>query len=362
MTWELRSVVVGALLPLTVVAGLAWRPARAWGLELGPLEAIPSKVPPYIFRLPIISSRPDLTATAAVTIRQPPDTLAFVKQNSVELRLRTLADDVELEISQGSLALNRLLPRSELQAARRRLGAVPASDPPPTARAKSQEHSVVDAVASTPQVREGTAESPLIDREMEGIRQEIRRMVAEVAPWGGGASAARAREGSSPALWLALGGGCSASVTCLVLVCVMQRRLVSRERRRQQALLRSIQQLQAQLAAEVPRLPPGQSAVPSLVEQHRLAPASLAKPLRLSPTARRVGRVRSSSQAPADLRDAEAAAVRIVPQPLPQVPPGPVEFLKALTQLRHELVRLQARSVAAATPDFHAGHGRPASP
>src|SRR5262245_49314289 len=168
MTWELRSVVVGALLLLTVVVGMAWWPAHVWALELGQLEAIPTKVPPYIFRLPIITSLPDLTATAAVTIRQPPDTLAFVKQNSVELRLRTLAD-VELEISQGGQALNRLLLRSELQAARRRFGMVPGSDPSPPVKAKGQEHSVVEAMTSTPQAWEGSVDHTLIDREMEGI-------------------------------------------------------------------------------------------------------------------------------------------------------------------------------------------------
>jgi hypothetical protein len=103
-------------LVVVVVASIGGGAAQALAIELGELQAVPSNSPPYIFRLPLITPLHGPSASAAVTVRQPPDTLSFVKQHVVELRLRSLTD-VELEVSYGGQTLNRLLPKSELQAA-----------------------------------------------------------------------------------------------------------------------------------------------------------------------------------------------------------------------------------------------------
>ena len=80
-----------------------------------------------------------------MTVRQPHDTLSFVKQHVVELRLRALAD-VELEVSYGGQTLNRLLPKSELQAARMRVEMAPASNLVPPSQREKPRPSVPEAI------------------------------------------------------------------------------------------------------------------------------------------------------------------------------------------------------------------------
>ena len=140
MTWELRSALAMGMAPiaLVVVASISGGAAQVLAIELGELQAVPSNSPPYIFRLPLLTPLHGASAIATVTVRQPPDTLAFVKQHVVELRLRALTD-VELEVSYGRQTLNRLLPKSELQAARMRVEMAPASNPslPPGRKAET---------------------------------------------------------------------------------------------------------------------------------------------------------------------------------------------------------------------------------
>jgi hypothetical protein len=89
-------------------------------IDLGELQAVPGSYPPYVFRLSINVSRHGSSDIPAVTVRQPRDVLSLVKSNLLELRLPSLTD-VELEINQGGQTFNRLLLKSELQAARARL-------------------------------------------------------------------------------------------------------------------------------------------------------------------------------------------------------------------------------------------------
>src|SRR5262245_29486590 len=82
MTWELRSAVAMGLAHLTLLvlalANIVGGATPAQAIELGQLQAVPSQVPPYIFRLPLIATLQGSSANAAVQVRQPPDTIAFV--------------------------------------------------------------------------------------------------------------------------------------------------------------------------------------------------------------------------------------------------------------------------------------------
>ena len=200
-----------------------------------------------------------------MTVRQPPDTLSFVKQHVVELRLRSLTD-VELEVSYGGQTLNRLLPKSELQAARMRLEMAPASNPSLPARAKGRDRPFAEATAVA-QAPEGASDRSLIEREIEGIRQEIQRLVERVTPWEGFSPPVgdRGESAITAVLTLMLGGFFIVGVTSLIMGYMMQRRAIDRERRRRRALTLSIRRMRDQLAAGVPILPalPAGSAVAS---------------------------------------------------------------------------------------------------
>ncbi len=76
-----------------------------------------------------------------VALAEPQDALSFVRHNRLELRLRALSD-VELEVTQGRQTLNRLLLKSELQAARARLGTTPA--PPSVNPGQRRRNAAVD--------------------------------------------------------------------------------------------------------------------------------------------------------------------------------------------------------------------------
>ena len=138
---------------MVVVASIVGGAAQALAIEFGELHAVPSNSPPYIFRLPLITPLHGPSAVAAVTVRRPPDTLSFVKQHVVELRLRSLTD-VELEVSYGGQTLNRLLPKSELQAARTRAEMAPTSSPSLPARAKGRDRPFAEALAVSQALRE----------------------------------------------------------------------------------------------------------------------------------------------------------------------------------------------------------------
>jgi len=197
MTWELRRAVAKGMTPIALVAiaTIMGGGAQVLAIELGELQAARSNSPPYIFRLPLLAPPPSISAIAAVTVRQPPDTLAFVKQHVVELRLHALAD-VELEVSYGGQTLNRLLPKSELQAARMRAEMTSASNLSLSVKAKSRDRPSPEAMPVAQAVA-GASNRSLIEREVEGIRQEIHSLVERVAPWDGSSPPNEGRAGDA---------------------------------------------------------------------------------------------------------------------------------------------------------------------
>jgi hypothetical protein len=330
-------------LVVVVVASVGGGAAQARAIELGELQAIPSTVPPYSFRLPLIAPPQGASAIAAVKVRQPADTIAFVKQQVVELRLRSLTD-VELEVSSGGQTLNRLLPKSELQAARMRVEMAPTSHLSLPARAKGRERSFPEALAMS-QAPAGASNRSLIEREMDGIRQEIHSLVEPVAPW----------EGFSPPVWgsaassittmvrLMLGGFFIVGVTSLIIGYLRQRRAIERERRRHRALTLALRRMQDQLAAGVPIHPLRQLAPLSRATPEALAPVTIIRPGRVAKKTRRRCRVWSPSDTREVTPDHGGERSRLLAQTSPRVPSAPAELLEALAQLRGELMRLQGR-------------------
>jgi hypothetical protein len=365
MTWELRSAVAMGMahiaLVVVVVASIGGGAAQVLAMELGELQAVPSHSPPYVFRLPLITPLHGPSAIAAVTVRQPPDALSFVKQHVVELRLRSLTD-VELEVSYGEQTLNRLLLKSELQAARMRLEMAPASNPSQLARAKGRDRPFPEAGAAA-QAPASISDRPLFEHEFEGIRQESQRLVERVTPWTE-LSPPRGDRGESAitaVLTLMLGGFASVGVTSLLMGYLMQRRARDRERRRRRALTLSIRRMRDEFAARVPILPALQPAPLSRAGNEALEPVTISRRLRVSQKRRRRFRV----WVPSHTRDAaqahDAERIRLVARTSQRVPSAPVELLEALAQLRGELMRLQGRPPTSVTPNILEARSRRAS-
>jgi hypothetical protein len=341
---------------LVVVASIFAGAAQGLAIELGELQAMPSKAPPYSFRLPIITPLPGPAAAAAVTVRHPPDALAFVTQHVVELRLHSLTD-IELEVSHGGQTLNRLLLKRELLAARTRLDTVPASNPSQPARAKGRDRPLPEA---SPPAPAGADDRTLLDREVEGIRQEIHRLVGRVAPWEGPPSPSGAiGEGTvTPVMTLMLGGFCIAGIGSLVTGYVLQRHVIDRQRRRRRALSLSIRRMQDQLAAGVPVLPAALPPRLSRAAREALEPVAVMPRIRVSRKTRRRLRIRASRAAYDAAQEHDAEHLRRVARTSRRVPSAPADLLAALAQLRGELMRLQGRpptSAAANSPDAGSG-------
>jgi hypothetical protein len=348
-------------LAVVVVVSICGGAAQVLAIELGELQAVPSNSPPFIFRLPLITPLHGPSAIAAVTVRQPPDTLSVVKQHVVELRLRSLTD-VELEVSYGEQTLNRLLLKSELQAARMRLEMAPASNPSPPARAKGRDRPFSET-NSVAQVPEGASDRPLVERELEGLRQEIQRLVERVTPWEelSPPLGDRGESAITAVLTLMLGGFFSVGVTSLIMGYLMQRRASDRERRRRRALTLSIRRQRDQLAARVPILPALPPAPLSRAGNEALEPVTISRRVRVSQKRRRRFRV----WAPSHTRDAaqaqDAERIRLVARTSQRVPSAPAELLEALAQLRGELMRLQERPPTSANPNSPESRSRRAS-
>jgi hypothetical protein len=355
MTWELRSAVAMGMahiaLVMVVVASIVGGAAQALAIELGELHAVPSNSPPYIFRLPLITPLHGPSAVAAVTVRRPPDTLSFVKQHGVELRLRSLTD-VELEVSYGGQTLNRLLLKSELQAARMRVEMGRTSSPSLSGRAKGRDRPFAEALAVS-QAPEGVSDRSLIEREIEGIRLEIQSLVERVTPWERFSPPVgdRAESTMTAMLTLMLGGFFIVGVTSLIMGYISQRRAIDRERRRQRALTLAIRRMWDQLAAGMPILPARQPALLPRARHEALAPVSIIRRVGVAQKTRRRFRV----WVPSDRRDVAqehgAEPIRLVARTSQRVPSAPAELLEALAQLRGELMRLQGRSPSSASPN-----------
>lgn len=334
----MAHVALAVTVMLSLLAGIA--PVLA--IELGALQALPSRSPPYIFRLPVIAPPHGPAAIVAVTVRQPADALSFVQRNVVELRLRTLTD-VELEVSQGGQSLNRLLLKSELQAARTRLDPMLASHAPQLTRAPDRDHPWAAALPPLPAAPEASQRT-LLERELAGVRQEIHNLVARVTPWEGlappaGALGQRLR---TVGLMLVLGGVCSAGIIALVRGYRMQRRA--------RALTRSRPHLQDQRAGGPPTLPTVPPALRSPAAPAARPPVTMRRRVRVSQKTRRRFRVPAASDLPPAVPERTAAPVRRVARTSQRGPSAPAELLAALTQLRQELMRLQGRSHILPTP------------
>jgi hypothetical protein len=321
-----------APLVLTVMVSLLAGSAQVLAMALGDLQAVPSSYPPYIFRLPIITPPQGSSAIAAVTVRQPPDALLLVKQQVLELRLRALTD-VELEVRQGGQTLNRLLLKSELQEARMRLDTVPASESPQPIRAKDGDRRLAEATPLTLASAEASHRA-VLEREIEGIRQEIHNLVGRVTPWEGVAPLAgeTGQSTMTAGLTLVLGGLCIAGITSLVMGYMMQRHVLNLERRRRQALILSIRRMQDQLAGGGAPVRPA------------LQPVTILRRVRVSQKTRRRCRGRVSHE-----HDAEH--IRLVARTSQHVPSAPADLLETLARLRRELMRLQRKPLTAATPN-----------
>jgi len=351
MTWDLRRAVARGMTPvvLVMVASVMGGGAQVLATELGELQAVPSKVPPYIFRLPLLTAPHGASAIVAVTVRQPPDTLSFVKQHVVELRLRALAD-VELEVSYEGQTLNRLLLQSELQAARRRVEMAPVANLSLLAKAKNQDRPSPKAI-SVAQAVAGGSDRSLIEREIEGIRQEIHSLVERVAPWEGGSPPNEDHTGDSitAVMTLVLGGCVILALTSLTMGYMMQRRAMERERRRREALTSSMRRMRDQLVSAVPILPALQVAPRSRATNEALAPVAITRRVRVVQKTRRRFRLWAPSNTRDRTQEHDAEPIRPQARTFRRVPSAPAELLDALAQLRGELMRLQGRPTTSTT-------------
>jgi hypothetical protein len=333
-------------LALVVVASLVARGAPIMAVELGELQAVAGRYPPYSFRLAIVSAPHEAFDLPAVTVRHPPDALAFVKNNRLEIRLRALTD-VELEISQGGQTLNRMLPRGELQAARARLETVTGADRRPPPSVMGRDRAPVEAMprASTEQ---SAPDRALLECEMQALRQEIQHLVGRVTPWEERSTPAwHPAPGAAAPFWtLILGGVVMAGVTSLVAGYVMQRR--AGERRRQRAL--ALRRLRGRLTAGVPLRAAGPRARLLGDPPVGLEPGAPRRRVRVAQKIRRRIHVRTLNAAHDKPRQPTTEPPRVLARISLTRPAAPAEVIAALGNLRRELRHLQRMLPPATSP------------
>jgi hypothetical protein len=311
MTWGLRSAGATGMarlaLALVAVGSIVGMTGPGLAIELGELQAVPRAGPLYIFRLPLIAPLHGPSAPARVAVRQPPDTLAFVKQHVIEFRLRALAD-VELEVGYGGQTLNRLLPKSELQAARVRVDAALASSAPLRARAKERDRPSVEVMPVSPRA----TDHGLIEREIAGIRLEIHTLVGRVEPWEGLSPPVgnRVDSGRPDVLVLAVGGFFVAGVTALTIGHLRRRRARARGRQRRQAPTLAIRRARDQAARTVPIRAVRQRVPLARATPRALAHASRVRRIRVARKTRRRLRLWAPNHAPDVAQEHGAALIR----------------------------------------------------
>jgi hypothetical protein len=229
---------------------------------------------------------------------------------------------------------------------------VPASNLSQPARAKGRDRPLPEASPLAP-ASKGADDRTRLEREVEGIRQEIHRLVGRVAPWEGPATPSGAIGGGTvtPVMALMLGGFFIAGITSLVTGYVLQRKVINRQRRRRRALTLAIRRMQDQLAAGVPVLPAALPPLLSRAAREALEPVAVMQRVRVSRKTRRRFRIRASRAAYDAAQEHDSEHIR-------RVPSAPADLLNALAQLRGELMRLQGRpptSAAANSPDAESG-------
>jgi hypothetical protein len=387
------------VLAVLLSAGGVAVPGMAAALTLGELQASPRHPPPYVFRLPILAAPHGSLDTPAVTVRRPQDALSFVKNNTLELQLRTLTD-VELEVSHGGQTLNRLLMKHELQGARAPLEAAITWEHYQTAKAKdlprfrlvllldtayqshqawhrfdpaaardplarvvqerlrllaasprladpiSQEGSLRGHQSPAEQVPEaGTGdaiERPLLEREMELIRGEIHRLMMQVTPWPGTAvSPWPLHGGNATALVpLLLGGMLVAGLISLFTSYMMQRWVADHARRRR--LFVDLGLERAAHSSEISGL--GVERVAQLLAQ-RPGPrqrATVVQRLRVSHKIKRRVRLHPGHAPQGSLPSQMVGAVAAASASVPGASAAP-ELSEALENLRQALLHLRRR-------------------
>jgi hypothetical protein len=396
------TVAVLLIASVVVVSG------RAIAVALGELQAVPSNPPPYVFRLAILPAPHGSLDTPAVTVHQPHDALSLVKNNTLELRLRSLTD-VELEVSDGGQTLNRLLMKSELLGARARLDATTSWGRYQAGKAKNsprpqlialldtayqthrawgrfdpiaaqqplaqvtQERLRVLAADARPAVSilqdvspregplpegqlagpgtDGTPGRSMLERELLAIREEMRDLMARVTPWAEAEAPARQLQGhdTTPFVPLLLGGVLMAGLISLFMSYRLQRRVSDRAQQRRRAFAAAVRRARGELMSGTSRLPEPQRH--QLLEG-RPTPSeftAVVRHLRVSHKTKRRVRVQASPAQRGSTQPQAAARTQVVARISHAGASTPSELIEALGNLRQDLLNLQ-RVLVTSTP------------
>jgi hypothetical protein len=336
-------------LGVLVVVSLVMPATQVIAIELGELQAMPGSPPPYIFRLSLIFPPHGSSDLPAVTVRQPRDGLSFVKNHRLELRLPALTD-VELEINQGGQTLNRLLLKSELQAARARLETATASIRHQPARATGRQGPATEARPLTSTAEEAPDQA-LLAREMQEIRQEIQNLVGRVTPWEGLSTPVwpAAKAAATPVVARTLWGVLIAGVASLVAGYLLRRNAVERQRRR--LLAASVRRLRGQLRSGGATRHPAQRAQLFGDQPAGLGPVTVLRRVRVSQKTRRRIRLWASSPRPDATRERAAERTQVEARLSHTRRFAPAEVVEALGHLRRELLSLQRRLPNRTSPE-----------
>ena len=235
-------------------------------LELGDLRAVPSRGSTLVFQLPIVWYAHSPLGMPTVVVRRPSNVLFFVANNTLELRLLELAD-VELEVSHAGQTVNRLILKTELEAARARMLAAMRRHRVRAAKTKG-----VKAAHPSP------SSLAVLQREMVGIRTEIQQLVDHVTTLADRPQ--RAGMEHHPEQWtfrwvlVAMLGGLLAGLGVLLAGHVMWRR----------GFAQAIERVRDTLPAARPELPAAPLAQPGALERGvpAASPSAVARHVRVS--------------------------------------------------------------------------------
>lgn len=400
--WMWQTALVAVL-----VVGMAEAQGAFTRIELGDLQALPGQVPPFGFQLPFVRQPHAPAAIPTVVVQRPNDVLFFMKNGTLELRLLELAD-VELEISYAGQTMNRLLLKTELQAARARLQAAMAWDRYQAAKVKGikdahlgrlleetyrshQTWAQMDPTGAQPQLarvlqerlrwqeerlgrqeigrgeeppqRSGTGQPAALESRMAALERELgstreaihglaqqvtTRLDESLKPAG---ECASEQSAATSVLTVALGGLLVAGVASLLTGYSMQRRVVHRGRLRRRMLPPTLQRAREALSADPSEVPAVQ-LLPSGAPVREAEPQprrSVVRRVRVShKTSRRV-RI-STEQSQAIQAYGQGQLVPQDPQPEGQNPP---DLTTTLAILQQELLTLQGSSDAQPTHREH---------
>jgi hypothetical protein len=324
-----------ALAVLLITAALA-SAVPSLSLELGALQAMPGHSPPYVFRLALTSTSQAIAESPAVTVRQPHDALAVIKNHHLELRLRALTD-VELEVSQGGDTVNRLLLKSEFEAARRQLESPPLVHRRQAVPLPEASRPVAEVQPSPPASFTMTvAERPEIERELQEIRGEIHSLVRQVRPWQGVTASSEPVEAETitPGLSLTLWGLGLGAMAVLLTGGLLQYHALARQRRRQHAWAMSKRGCRGQLRDRQPT-----ALTASAVQRHGEWQGSVTvlRRVRVSQKTRRRLRLRAVGRTSKRVPTGMASPLQLVARQPRPIPPASAQALALLEQLRRQL-------------------------